>query len=171
MSNQVICLQGGKSYLWQWDTEQHVSVGIDASELHLKVAGRRVLAIPIVDELASIPDELLQQSGELTCYAYDGGQTLHMSKFDVRARPQPPGYVSTPEEALTWKGLDERITALEESGGGGGGIKLGNGLKRDESGAIAVDTANNAEEDNTLPITSAAVYAELGNIDVLLGAI
>ena len=31
--------------------------------------------------------------------------------------------------------------------------------------------AEEAEADNTLPITAAAVYAELGNIEVLLGTI
>lgn len=36
---------------------------------------------------------------------------------------------------------------------------------------ISVPTANDAEEDNTRPITSAAVYTEIGNINVLLKTI
>ena len=34
-----------------------------------------------------------------------------------------------------------------------------------------ITPANAAEEDNTKPITSAAVYTEIGNINVLLAAI
>ena len=40
-----------------------------------------------------------------------------------------------------------------------------------DSNRIAVQVAEEAEADNTLPITAAAVYAELGNIEVLLGTI
>lgn len=42
------------------------------------------------------------------------------------------------------------------------------GTSRD---GLAVQVADEAEADNTLPITAAAVYAELGNIEVLLGTI
>ena len=40
-----------------------------------------------------------------------------------------------------------------------------------ENGILSVNTANDAEENNTLPITSAAVYAEIGNINALLETI
>lgn len=39
------------------------------------------------------------------------------------------------------------------------------------NGILSVNTAKNAEQDNTLPITSAAVYTQIGNIEVLLGTI
>lgn len=38
-------------------------------------------------------------------------------------------------------------------------------------GALTVDTANDVEQDNTRPITSAAVYVEVGNINALLALI
>ena len=38
-------------------------------------------------------------------------------------------------------------------------------------GTLSVDTTDEAEEDNTKPITSAGVYTLAGNIEVLLGAI
>lgn len=38
-------------------------------------------------------------------------------------------------------------------------------------GVLSVDVATDAEEDNTKPITSAAVYNELGNIEILLQTI
>ena len=40
-----------------------------------------------------------------------------------------------------------------------------------ENGVLRVNTTNNAEADNTLPMTSAGVHVQLGNIDVLLNTI
>lgn len=47
---------------------------------------------------------------------------------------------------------------------------IGDGLKV-VNNTLMVDTADNAEQDNTKPITSAAVYTEIGNIDILLQTI
>lgn len=49
-----------------------------------------------------------------------------------------------------------------------GGIKVGENLKISADGVLSVDTAKAIEEDNTKPVTSAAVYTEVGNIEVLL---
>ena len=51
-----------------------------------------------------------------------------------------------------------------------GGIKVGENLKI-ESGMLSVDTATAVEEDNTRPVTAAAVHTEIGNIEVLLSII
>ena len=40
-----------------------------------------------------------------------------------------------------------------------------------ENGILSVNTTNNMEQDNTLPITSAGVYATVGNIEALLKTI
>lgn len=53
---------------------------------------------------------------------------------------------------------------------GGGYYKIGAGLKVEE-GFLMVDTASAVEEDNTKPVTSAAVYMELGNVEALLSNI
>lgn len=50
-------------------------------------------------------------------------------------------------------------------------IKVGENLKITEDGVLSVDTANVVEQDNTKPITSAAVHTEIGNIEVLLAAL
>ena len=57
--------------------------------------------------------------------------------------------------------------------GGGGGFpyEIGNGLKVVDGTTLEVDTADDVEQDNTLPITSAAVYTTVGNIEILLGTI
>ena len=56
-------------------------------------------------------------------------------------------------------------------GGGGFGYEIGHGLKVTGTNTLEVDTATNVEQDNTLPITSAAVYTTVGNIEILLGTI
>lgn len=58
------------------------------------------------------------------------------------------------------------------TGGGGGGesYQIGDGLKIVD-GKLTVDVVNDVEQDNTLPITSAAVYTTVGNIDALLQTI
>lgn len=58
-----------------------------------------------------------------------------------------------------------RGQALE--GGGGVSWQIGAGLVL-EHGVLRVDAAERVEEDNTRPVTSAAVYLELGNVEALL---
>lgn len=55
-------------------------------------------------------------------------------------------------------------------GDGAGGYAIGDGLKV-ENGKLSVDTATVAEQDNTKPITSGAVYTAVGNINALLATI
>ena len=52
-----------------------------------------------------------------------------------------------------------------------GGIIVGENLKITEEGILSVDTADAVESDNTKPITSAAVFTEVGNINILLSTI
>lgn len=68
------------------------------------------------------------------------------------------------------------VAAINEArntgGGSGGGYNIGPGLKLDaETNTLSVDTAESVEKDNTKPITSAAVYTEVGNINALLATI
>ena len=64
----------------------------------------------------------------------------------------------------------ETLSARLRIGGGGPNIEYGHGLKL-EDGVLSVDCANVVEQDNTLPVTSAAVYVELGNVEALLAAL
>ena len=64
---------------------------------------------------------------------------------------------------------DESDIPLPE--GGDFGYQIGHGLKVTGTNTLEVDTANDVEQDNTLPITSAAVYTTVGNIEILLGTI
>ena len=49
----------------------------------------------------------------------------------------------------------------------GSGYAIGDGLKIVD-GRLTVDTATEVEEDNTKPVTSGAVYVQLGNVEALL---
>ena len=69
--------------------------------------------------------------------------------------------------------LVDAINEARSSGGsGGGGYTIGDGLKLDAAtNTLSVDTAEIVEKDNTKPVTSAAVYTEVGNINALLATI
>ena len=66
----------------------------------------------------------------------------------------------------------QHITAELEIPSSGGGINyiIGDGLKL-EGRTLSVDTATEVQQDNTKPITSAAVYTTVGNIEALLETI
>ena len=70
--------------------------------------------------------------------------------------------------------LAKSYTDQHGGGGGGdpetGGYIIGDGLKL-EGRRLSVDTATTVDEDNTKPITSAAVFTEIGNINALLETI
>lgn len=80
-------------------------------------------------------------------------------------------------------GSNYTFTVTNGSGGGGsadvpiasdtvaGIIRVGENLKIDENGVLSVDTATAVEEDNTRPVTSAAVQTTVGNIEALLKTI
>lgn len=52
-----------------------------------------------------------------------------------------------------------------------GGIIVGEDLEITQSGVLSVAKATAVEQDNTHPITAAAVYTEVGNINALLHTI
>lgn len=79
-------------------------------------------------------------------------------------------------------GINVKVGTLGAGGGAGymlppatdktlGGIKVGHALSITRDGVLSVECANEIEGDNTLPVTSAAVHTELGNIAVLLSTI
>ena len=71
--------------------------------------------------------------------------------------------------------IQEKIKNSGGSSGGSSGsttnLKAGENINITDDGYISVVTTNEVEEDNTKPITSAAVYTEVGNINVLLKTI
>ena len=131
----------------------------------------------------------------------ENGYTKISKTFKVNRRNKPADYVFTPVEQTTLAELSGRLDRIEESQdpdaiknavddyleqnppSGGikeipiathdtiGGIKIGDNLRISDDGVLSVVTAAAAEQDNTLPITSAAVYTAVGNIEVRLSTI
>lgn len=64
------------------------------------------------------------------------------------------------------------MNGKDGQGGGGGDFPYTFGPTLKVTGnTLDVNTSENIEQDNTLPITSAAVYATVGNIEILLETI
>lgn len=85
----------------------------------------------------------------------------------------PSGDESTDPSLPVWAQLQQQVDELKQSGGTGVG---GASFKTDETltlknGILSVNTTDQMEQDNTLPITSAGVFATVGNIEALLKTI
>jgi hypothetical protein len=65
---------------------------------------------------------------------------------------------------------EEAAAEAGNGSGGNGDFQVGETLKL-ENGILSVNTTDNVEQDNTLPITSAGVFATVGNIEALLKTI
>lgn len=79
-----------------------------------------------------------------------------------------------PDSSL-WENFMKRLERLEKSGGGGSGggvaFEVGNALELTDDGILNVKTTDEAEQDNTLPITSSGVHTIVGNIGAILDTI
>ena len=74
-------------------------------------------------------------------------------------------------QTLDRANLVAAINELKRSGGGSGMSFTTDETLKLENGVLGVNTADSAERDNTLPITSAAVHTTVGNIEILLATI
>ena len=117
--------------------------------------------------------------------------TVWVSLGKVQPGADPSGDASADPSLPVWAQLQSQIGDLDDlqtynkgnlvdainearssGGSGGGGYTIGDGLKLDAAtNTLSVDTAEAVEKDNTKPVTSAAVYTEVGNINALLATI
>lgn len=117
--------------------------------------------------------------------------TVWVSLGKVQPGADPSGDASADPSLPVWAQLQNQIGDLDDlqtynkgnlvdainearssGGSGGGGYTIGEGLKLDAAtNTLSVDTAAAVEKDNTKPVTSAAVYTEVGNINALLATI
>ena len=64
------------------------------------------------------------------------------------------------------------INEVKRTGGGSGGTSFTTDETLSlENGVLSVNTATEVSQDNTLPVTSAAVHTTVGNIEILLATI
>ena len=117
--------------------------------------------------------------------------TVWVSLGKVQPGADPSGDETADPSLPVWAQLQKQIGDLDDlqtynkgnlvaainearnsGGGAGGGYNIGSGLKLDAAtNTLSVDTAAAVEKDNTKPVTSAAVYTEVGNINALLATI
>ena len=149
------------------------------------------------DEVA-VPPDVTTTAGRrvrVGVYGTDGNgvalPTIWTEIGAVHAGADPSGDSSTKPVLPVWAQLQNQIGDLDDlktynkgnlvdainearssGGSGGGGYTIGDGLKLDAAtNTLSVDTAAAVEKDNTKPVTSAAVYTEVGNINALLATI
>lgn len=134
----------------------------------------------------------------ITMQGIDGGHRLTITRgSEVQTMDIMDGVgIAGIEKTATIDNVDEytitmtdgssyTFTVTNGSGGGGGSsadvpiaseavagiVRVGENLKISADGVLSVDTATAVEEDNTRPVTSAAVQTTVGNIEILLKTI
>lgn len=93
--------------LYQWDTGQKL-VGCTGLYVDFPI-GNEVYRVETTNGMCIIPDELLQTSGSHKVYECMTNNTIRSFAFSVTPRPQPPDYVYTPTERLTFEGLVQKV--------------------------------------------------------------
>ena len=148
--------------------------------------------VPVPHEVLAVPG----RHARVGVYGADESgvvlPTVWVSLGKVQPGADPSGDASADPALPVWAQLQKQIGDLDDlktynkgnlvdainearssgGGSGGGGYTIGEGLKLDAAtNTLSVDTAAAVEKDNTKPVTSAAVYTEVGNINALLATI
>ena len=147
--------------------------------------------VPVPHEVLAVPG----RHARVGVYGADESgvvlPTVWVSLGKVQPGADPSGDETTDPSLPVWAQLQSQIGDLDDlqtynkgnlvdainearssGGSGGGGYTIGDGLKLDAAtNTLSVDTAAAVEKDNTKPVTSAAVYTEVGNINALLATI
>ena len=177
----------GREHFWQWDTGQKLIVDGDiCSEVHFcNGTSDCSLICEVRDGTVDVPNILLQEAKSIKAYAYvcgeDNQYTECVQMFLVMPRTKPDDYVYTETEVKCYEALNRRLNELEEKGISAETVKNAvegylaenSVFETDETltyenGILSVNTTNQAEEDNTKPITSSGVHTIVGNIGAIL---
>lgn len=115
-----ITLDDGRTELWQWDTGRKIVVDDKSvSEVHYsKYSSTKAITREVINGKAEIPNYLLQDTHDVTVYAYSGsienGYTMAEKTFNVIKKPKPANYVETEEDKAILAKLKEEIGDLSE---------------------------------------------------------
>lgn len=113
-------LDDGHTELWQWDTGRKIVVDDKSvSEVHYsKYSSTKAITREVINGKAEIPNYLLQDTHDVTVYAYSGsienGYTMAEKTFNVIKKPKPANYVETEEDKAILAKLKEEIGDLSE---------------------------------------------------------
>ena len=121
----TVKISDGRTVLYQWDTGVIIELCDcrDFTECHFATdAG--LIRREVTGSLCAVPDAALQRAGTLTVYAFardeNGGQTQHVLKVNVLARPKPADYVDPSDEADYIDQIVERAKEVIKRGVDGG---------------------------------------------------
>lgn len=191
-NTRVLAVSGNLPEGWTW--EMLVSAGSALDIISLMPAEDGVSAVLTAENLALAGYYALQLRGRC------GGQLRHTNVIRVLVPESLSGDAVWPVLPTEFSQAEQRIAeynahppvpgadgfwmlwdiALHQyaqspfplpGDGGGFPYQLGSSLKIVGGTTLEVNTADQAEADNTLPISSAAVHTTVGNIDALLQTI
>lgn len=197
---ETIKIVGNPLYQWELGRKVQLIPlpNMTVDELHFSNHGDpEALVVKPKEEsgmiVAEIPNILLQSGNPLVVYSVNVAEgfidTLRSCTFDVRKRAKPSDYVYTEVEILNYETLEKRMKIIEENGVSEeqlskavkkyldeNPIDTGVDFETDKTlilkdGILSVNTADVVEEDNTLPVTSAAVHVVVGNVGAILDTI
>lgn len=188
-------LYGNKPHLYQWDINQKVIID-DAivTQVHYDNGTGTVFICEPYEyngvTVADVPNVLLHTYLAIKVYAVCDECVRYERVIQVERRTKPSDYVYTETEVFKYENLESRIDEIEKNGISQDAINTAVSLYMDENpidinglittdetltlsaeGQLKVNTTNDMEQDNTLPITSAGVYVTVGNIEALLKTI
>lgn len=136
----------------------------DFGKLNFQVAFNPTTAFPLDARCYFEGDNALSDARAAAATAEDVGSKNTVYHYGMKILVNQNG-------EYTWYKITTSKT-LEIDGSGGGGVSF----ETDETltlkdGILSVNTADKVESDNTLPISSAAVATQVGNIEILLKTI
>lgn len=100
-------MKASKSPLFQWDVNQSL---MDCQGSYIEyVINNDVYRVEIDDGVCMIPDEFFQTGGMKKVYEVYSDGTIRDHNLYVEGRPQPPDYVFTPTERITFDSLVEKV--------------------------------------------------------------
>lgn len=188
---ELLELYGNKSHLYQWDINQRVIIDDkEVKQVHFDNGTGTVFVCELYEYngvmVADVPNILLTTYLAIKAYAVCEECVRHERVIQVERRTKPSDYVYTETEVFKYENLESRIDEIEKNGISQEAINTAvnlymadnpieiqtdNTLTYSENGILSVNTTNDMEKDNTLPITSAGVYVTVGNIEALLKTI
>ena len=138
----------------------------------------------LVQDKTKLPAEIVSGEFSISVFGYKSGAPNRGTTIPYCAHISKSGFISTAETPIPpTPDLYAQLLAQIQQGGSGsgyilptatkqllGGIKVGEDLKITADGTLSVDKVTEVA-DNTKPITAAAVYKEVGNINALLATI
>lgn len=155
-----ITLDDGRTELWQWDTGRKIVVDDNSvSEVHYsKYSSTQAITRKVINGKAEIPNYLLQDTHDVTVYAYSGsienGYTMAEKTFNVAKKPKPANYVETEEDkeilaklkaeigdltSLQTNAKDNLVAAINEAASSGGTSDFVVNASLDDNNSCTVD--------------------------------